>query len=78
MILKFKKKNLKKKEKRKKEKHQYSILTHIYGIQKDGNDDPVCKTGKKTQLCIMDFGLRGRGREWDDLGEWHSNMYTIM
>ena len=24
-----------------KEKHQYSILTHIYGIQKDGNDDPV-------------------------------------
>ena len=21
-----------------KEKHQYSILTHIYGIQKDGND----------------------------------------
>ena len=23
-----------------KEKHQYSILTHIYGIQKDGNDDP--------------------------------------
>ena len=24
-----------------KEKHQYSILTHIYGIQKDGNDNPV-------------------------------------
>ena len=23
-------------------------------------------------------GLRGRGRGWDDLGEWHSNMYTIM
>ena len=33
-----------------KEKHQYSILTHIYGIQKDGNDDPVCKTAKKTQM----------------------------
>ena len=38
-----------------KEKHQYSILTHIYGINKDGNDDPVCKTGKKTQICITDF-----------------------
>ena len=38
-----------------KEKHQYSILTHVYGIWKDGNDDPVCKTGKKTQMCIMDF-----------------------
>ena len=24
-----------------KEKHQYSILMHIYGIQKDGNDDPI-------------------------------------
>ena len=30
-----------------KEKHQYNILTHIYGIQKDGNDDPICKTAKK-------------------------------
>ena len=20
---------------------------HIYGIQKDGNDDPICKTAKK-------------------------------
>ena len=33
-----------------KEKHQYSILTPIYGIQKDGNDNPVCKTAKKTQM----------------------------
>ena len=32
-----------------KEKHQYSILKHIYGIQKDGNDDPICKTAKETQ-----------------------------
>ena len=22
---------------------------------KDGNDDPVCKTAKKTQMCIADF-----------------------
>ena len=33
-----------------KEKHQYSILTHIYGIKKDSNDDPVCKTAKETQI----------------------------
>ena len=45
-----------------KEKHQYSILTHIYGIWKDGNDDPVCKTAKKTQMCIVDFGTQ-RERE---------------
>ena len=31
-----------------KEKHQYSILTHTYGIQKDGNDDPIGKTAKET------------------------------
>ena len=33
-----------------KEKHQYSVLTHIYGILKDGNDDPVCETAKETQM----------------------------
>ena len=33
-----------------KEIHQYSILTHIYGIQNDGNDDPICETAKETQM----------------------------
>ena len=33
-----------------KEKYQYSILTHIYGIQKDGNDDPICKAAKEMQM----------------------------
>ena len=33
-----------------KKKHQYSILTHIYGIKKDGNDNPVCETAKETQM----------------------------
>ena len=32
-----------------KEKHQYSILTHICGIQKDG-DDPICKTARDTDV----------------------------
>ena len=30
------------------DKHQYSILMHIYGINKDGNDDPICKAAKET------------------------------
>ena len=34
----------------KKEKQQYSILMHIDGIYKDGNDDPICKTAKETQM----------------------------
>ena len=33
-----------------KEKHQYSILMHIYGIYKDGNDNPVCETAKETLM----------------------------
>ena len=33
-----------------KEKHQYSILKHIYGIYKDGNDDSICETAKKTLI----------------------------
>ena len=33
-----------------KEKYQYSILMHIYGIQNDGNDDPICETAKETQM----------------------------
>ena len=32
-----------------KEKYQYSILTHIYGIYKDGNGDPICEIAKETQ-----------------------------
>ena len=38
-----------------KEKHQYSILTHIYGIYKGGNDNPVCETAKETQMYRTDF-----------------------
>ena len=33
-----------------KEKHQYSILMHIYGNWKDGNDNPVYETAKETQM----------------------------
>ena len=38
-----------------KDKHQYSILTHIYGIEKDVNDNPICKTEKETQMYRTDF-----------------------
>ena len=33
-----------------KEKYQYSTLTHIYGIQKDGNKKPIFETAKETQM----------------------------
>ena len=50
-----------------KEKHQYSILTHIYGIYKDGNDHSVCKTAKETQIYRTIFWtLWGWGMIWEN------------
>ena len=47
-----------------KDKHQYSILTHIYGILKDGNDNPICRTEKETpdvQNRLLDSVGKGEG-----------------
>ena len=38
-----------------KDKHQYSILTYIYGILKDGKNNPICKTERETQMYRTDF-----------------------
>ena len=39
-----------------KDKDQYSILMNIHGMLKDGNDNPICKTEKETQMYRIDFG----------------------
>ena len=49
-----------------KEKHQYSILMHIYGIQKDGNDNPVCETAKETQMYMDSVGEGEGGMIWEN------------
>ena len=34
---------------------------------------------QKRHRCIeQSFGLCGKGRRWDDLGEWHWKMYNII
>ena len=33
---------------------------------------------KRHRWIEPSFGLCGRGRGWDDLGEWHWNMYNII
>ena len=54
-----------------KETHQYNILTHIHGIQKDGITITLYARQQKRHRCIeQSFELCGRGRGWDDLGEW--------
>ena len=32
-----------------KEKNKYHMLMHIYGIKKDGTDEPVCRAAMETQ-----------------------------
>ena len=32
-----------------KEKNKYHILVHIYGIQKNGTDEPICRAGIEMQ-----------------------------
>ena len=59
-----------------KEKHQYSILTHIYGIQKDGNNNPVCEIAKEKQMYRTVF--------WTLVGEaeggmiWENGILTCI
>ena len=48
-----------------KKKHQFSILMHIYRIQKDGNDNPVCETAKETQVYRTVFWTQ---RERESVG----------
>ena len=39
-----------------KDKDHYNILTHIYGIYKDVNDNPICRTEeKKRQISHLFF-----------------------
>ena len=44
-----------------KEKYQYNILTYIYGIQKDGNNDPICKRDTDIKNRLLDSVGEGEG-----------------
>ena len=50
-----------------KNKDHCSTLMHIYGIQKDGNDNPICKTEKETQMLSRYEGqLRNVNWAWQE------------
>ena len=61
-----------------KEKHQYSILTHIYEFRKMVMITLYARQQKRHRCIEQSFGLCGRRRGWEDLGEWHWNMYNII
>ena len=37
------------------EKDKYCLLTHAYGIQKDGADEPICRAAMETQTQRTDL-----------------------
>ena len=41
-----------------KEKNKYCILMHIYGIWKNGTDEPICRAGIDTDVenGLVDIG----------------------
>ena len=53
-------------EETQKEKDKYCVLMHIYGIQKDGNDDLICKAAKETPHV--------KNRFWGSVGEGEGGM----
>ena len=62
-----------------KEKHQYSTLMQIYMKFRKMVTMTLYARQQKRHRCIeQSFGLCGRERRWDDLGEWHWNMYIII
>ena len=46
-----------------KEKDKYQILIHIYGIQKDGTDEIICRAATETQTQGTDLWM------WSEEGE---------
>jgi len=53
-----------------KEKHQYSTLTHME-FRKMVTITLYVRQQKRHRCIEQSFGLCGRGKGWDDLGEWH-------
>ena len=45
-----------------KEKGKYRMLMHIYGIQKDSNDEFICKAAMEKQTQRTDLWTWGEGR----------------
>ena len=61
-----------------KEKNKYRVLMHIFEIQKNDTDEPICRAGIEMQKQRTDFGhSRGRSR-WDELRELHWQIYITM
>ena len=58
---------------------QYSILMHIYGNQKDCNDNPVCETAKDSQMYIIVLDSVGEEEgEGEGAMIWENGIETCI
>ena len=55
-------KPIKQSEVNQKEKDKYHTLMHVYGIQKDGTDEPICRAAMEKQTQKIDLWTWGEGR----------------
>ena len=58
-----------------KEKDKYCILTHMYGTQKDGIDEPICRAAMETQTqgtaLWTQWGKEGVDKSREQYGNIH-------
>ena len=59
-----------------KEKNKYCILMHIYRIQKNDTDEPICRAEIETQTLRMDMQIQREGEGVENL-ESNIDIYTL-
>ena len=61
------------------EKNKYHILMHIYGMQKDGTDQSICRAAVETDTLRTDlWEPLGAGEEGEGGMHGESNMETYI
>ena len=64
-------------EARQKEKNKYHALMHIYGIQKEGTDEPICRAAMEMQTREQTYGHGGQEGEGGTNGDSSMETYTL-
>ena len=61
-----------------KRKNKYHILMHMYSIQKNAYDVPICRPGIEMQTQRRDTWTQWWERRWDELGAQRWYIYTTL
>ena len=61
-----------------KERDKYHILTHIYGIQKNGTEELIYRAAMEKQTQRIDLGHGERGEEGEMYGKRNMETYISI